>query len=174
MLPGLEQLVLHCAPNVAPSTMLAIIKVESGGNPLALNVNGKQRLARQPATVDEALHWADWLLSKGYSVDIGLTQVNSQHLQRLNLSARQLLEPCLNVAAGAQILSENYVGASKKYGLGQQALRAAISAYNTGNHTRGLTNGYVRKVAAAAKPAAAPSVSAPVSSLATPVPLVAK
>jgi type IV secretion system protein VirB1 len=150
MIPGLEQLILQCAPNVAPSTMMAIIKVESAGNPLAINVNGKKRLARQPSSIEEALSWADWLIAKGYSVDIGLAQVNSRHLQRFGLTPQQLLEPCLNVAAGAQILSENYVDASRKYGLGQHALRAAISAYNTGNHTRGLTNGYVRKVTIAA------------------------
>ncbi|MBV2235898.1 MAG: lytic transglycosylase domain-containing protein [Sterolibacterium sp.] len=150
MLPGLEQLLLHCAPNVAPTTMMAIIKVESGGRPWALNVNGKQRLARQPASASEAVSWAEWLIAKGYSVDLGLAQVNSRHLQRFALTPQQLLDPCINIAAGAQILSENYAGASRKYGSGQQALRAAISAYNTGNHTRGLTNGYVRKVSAAA------------------------
>lgn len=156
MLPGLEQLILQCAPNVAPTTMMAIIKVESGGNPLAINVNGKKRLARQPATAAEALAWADWLIAKGYSVDMGLAQVNSRHLQRFGLTPQQLFEPCYNVAAGAQILGENYADASRKYGLGQQALRAAISAYNTGNHTRGFTNGYVRKVSAAARSSASP------------------
>ncbi len=50
MLPGLEQLIVQCAPQVAPVTMMAIVKVESGGNPLALNVNGPQRLARQPGS----------------------------------------------------------------------------------------------------------------------------
>ena len=30
-----------CAPNVAPATLEKVIQVESGGNPLALNVNIK-------------------------------------------------------------------------------------------------------------------------------------
>ena len=130
--------------------MMAIIKVESGGNPLAMNVNGKQRLARQPASAIEAVAWAWWLINKGYSVDMGLAQVNSRNLQRLGLPPEAMFDPCYNIAAGAQILTENYAAASKKFGSGQVALRAAISAYNTGNHSGGFSNGYVRKVSVAA------------------------
>jgi type IV secretion system protein VirB1 len=150
MLPGLELLIEQCAPNVAPSTLMAIIKVESGGRPLAMNVNGKQRLARQPNSPTEAVAWAHWLIERGHSIDLGLTQVNSRHLSRLGWPPEALFEPCWNIAAGALILTENYTAAAKKYGLGQEALRAAISAYNTGNHKAGFTNGYVRKVSAAA------------------------
>ena len=35
-------LIMACAPNVAPSTVQAIIKVESTGNPLAVNVNKRK------------------------------------------------------------------------------------------------------------------------------------
>lgn len=162
MLPGLEQLIAQCAPNVAPTTMMAIIKVESAGNPLAMNVNGKQRLARQPATALEAAAWSWWLIQRGYSVDLGLAQVNSRNLARLGLPPEAMFDPCYNIAAGARILTENYAEARKKFSSEQAALRAAISAYNTGNHTRGLTNGYVRKVSAAVRPPAmAATASAP-------------
>ena len=150
MLPGLEQLLTECAPNVAPDTMSAIVRVESGGNPIAMNVNGGQRLARQPANRDEALAWATWLIAHGYSVDLGMAQVNSRNLPRLGVTAEQMFEPCDNLKAGARILAENYAGASKQYGEGQKALRAAISAYNTGNYKNGFTNGYVAKVDASA------------------------
>ncbi|MBP9800802.1 MAG: lytic transglycosylase domain-containing protein [Sterolibacterium sp.] len=161
MLPGLELLVAQCAPLVAPVTMLAIVRVESGGNPLAMNVNGKQRLARQPASLVEALAWSDWLMARGYSVDLGLAQVNSRHLKRFGLPASMLFDPCTNIAVGARILMENYAQASHKYADSQDALRAAISAYNTGNHTAGLSNGYVRKVATAAgRVAAQPGMAA--------------
>ena len=151
MLPGLEQLIQQCAPQVAPSTLLAIIQVESSGNPWALNVNGKQRLTRQPRSPEEAIAWARWLIERGHSVDLGLTQVNSQHLRRFGLSAETLLEPCTNIAAGAWILTENYSAASRKYNDDQEALRAALSAYNTGNHQAGIKNGYVGKVNRAAQ-----------------------
>lgn len=150
MIPGLEQLIVQCAPNVAPTTMMAIVKVESGGNPLAMNVNGKQRLARQPGSAEEAISWSWWLINRGYSVDLGLAQVNSRHLPRFGLPPEAMFDPCWNVAVGARILTENYSSASQKFGSGQAALRAAISAYNTGNHKTGFTNGYVGKVSSAA------------------------
>jgi type IV secretion system protein VirB1 len=156
MLPGLEQLVVQCAPNVAPSTMLAIVHVESHGNPLALSVNGKQRLVRQPSSNIEAISWAKWLLINGYSFDIGLTQVNSRQMRRLGLQPEAMFDPCKNLAAGARVLTEYYAAAIKKYGAGQTALRAAISADNSGNHTGGIANGYVNRVAVAAGNTAAP------------------
>ena len=150
MLPGLEQLLAECAPQVAPDTMNAIVRVESGGNPLAINVNGGQRLARQPANRQEAIGWTSWLIARGYSVDMGLAQVNSRNLQRMGVSAAQMFEPCDNLRTGARILSENYSDASRRFGAGQGALRAAISAYNTGNYRGGFVNGYVARVDASA------------------------
>ena len=156
MLPGLEQLILACAPQVAPSTMAAIVRVESGGKPYAINVNGARKLVRQPRNAEEATAWADWLVNRGYSVDMGLAQINSGNLARLGLTPAQLFDPCTNLRAGARILTENYLGAAKQYGGGQDALRAALSAYNTGNYRAGLANGYVARVTAAASPHEAP------------------
>ena len=153
---GLEQLILACAPQVSPSTMTAIVRVESGGKPFALNVNGTQKLTRQPRTADEASAWANWLVNRGYSVDMGLAQINSGNLNRLGLTPQQLFDPCTNLRAGAKILTENYLGATRQYGAGQTALKAALSAYNTGNYRAGLANGYVAKVTAAADTGKAP------------------
>jgi len=151
MLPGLEQLVVQCAPQVAPVTMMAIVKVESGGNPLALNVNGPQRLARQPGSRAEAIAWSEWLISRGYSIDMGLAQVNSGNLRKLRADVGAMFDPCANLAAGASILSSEYSGAARRLGTGQDALRAALSAYNTGNHRAGIANGYVARVTQAAQ-----------------------
>jgi type IV secretion system protein VirB1 len=150
VLPGLEQLILTCAPQVAPSTMAAIVRVESGGKPYAINVNGAHKLQRQPRDREEATSWTEWLVARGYSVDMGLAQINSGNLARLGLTPAQLFDPCTNLKAGAKILTENYLGAARQYGGGQTALKAALSAYNTGNYRAGLANGYVAKVAAAA------------------------
>lgn len=130
---------------------MAIVKVESGGNPFAINVNGSRRLARQPKSKGEALAWSEWLINRGYSIDMGLTQVNSANLARLRTNIHAMFEPCANLAAGASILSREYANASRQLGSGQGALRAALSAYNTGNHRAGITNGYVAKVSAAAR-----------------------
>ncbi|HHM6795107.1 TPA: hypothetical protein ACRMRQ_005083 [Pseudomonas aeruginosa] len=42
---GLDMM-MACAPNVAPATIEKVIQVESGGNPLALNVNVKWVIER--------------------------------------------------------------------------------------------------------------------------------
>ncbi len=173
MLPGLEQLVVQCAPQVAPVTMMAIIKVESGGNPLAINVNGSRRLTRQPKSKSEAVAWAEWLVGNGYSIDMGLTQVNSANLGKLRTSIGAMFDPCANLAAGANILAREYAGAAQRMGSGQDALRAALSAYNTGNHRAGFTNGYVARVTAAARPERRVAPSSPLRTAALPRDLAA-
>ena len=147
---GLDHWLAQCAPQVSAVTMAAIVRVESGGNPLALNINGPRQLTRQPKSRDEAVTWASWLVAQGHSVDMGLAQVNSGNLERLGVSVAQMYDPCANLAAGARILTEFYGGAAHRYGEGQVALQAALSAYNTGNHLKGLRNGYVDKVRLAA------------------------
>lgn len=136
---------LACAPNVAPATLQAIARVESGGNPLALNVNGVR--AQPPAAKDarEAARVAESYIARGYSVDIGLMQVNSRNLTALGITVEQVLDPCTNVRAAAAILTADYAAAAHTRGNGQPALQAALSAYNTGDFYRGFANGYVAR-----------------------------
>lgn len=163
MLPDVDRLVVDCAPQVAPTTMAAIVKVESAGNPYAININGASRLARQPRSREEATSWAQWLIKRGYSVDMGLAQVNSASMVRLGASVTDMFDPCANIAAGANILVANYASAAQRYGSGQGALRAALSAYNTGNHRSGFANGYVAKVVAAAGADGGPGQAPPLA-----------
>lgn len=144
MLPTID-LIHQCAPNVAPETIQAIIRVESGGNPYALGVNGLTRHKPRPKTAAEAVYWAKYYMSRGYSVDLGLMQINSGNLKGLGLTLNQIMDPCINLRAGSRILSRGYAGAAKRYGPGQTALKAALSTYNTGNYERGFQNGYVAK-----------------------------
>lgn len=141
-LPALYQ---QCGPSVHPDTIAAIVRVESGGNPLAINVNNGV-LPRKPRDAQDAAALASALIQSGYSVDLGLMQINSRNLGRLGLTPAQAFDLCANVAAGTRILTENYTLASQSIGDSQQALRAALSAYNTGNFRRGFQNGYVAKV----------------------------
>jgi type IV secretion system protein VirB1 len=135
-------LLLACAPEVAPATLQAVIAVESGGVPHALHVNGLTPQPR-PGSREEAIALARHYLDLGYSVDMGLMQVNSGNLARLDLSVAQLYDPCTNLSAGARVLSAQYRRAAASLGEGQAALQAALSAYNTGNFRDGLRNGYV-------------------------------
>lgn len=150
-------LIAVCAPNVAPSTIQAVIKVESGGNPLAVNVNKRDGVGypipKKIKSIVEAVSAANAAISAGHTVDMGYMQVNSANLPRLGYTVEDMFDPCKNIKAGAQILSEAYALALPRHGNEQAALRAALSAYNTGNFNRGFANGYVQRyVPAVPKP----------------------
>ncbi len=144
MMPSFDMM-QQCAPNVAPVTMAAIIQVESGGNAFALGVNGPAKRLARPTNAQEAARQARYYMGLGYSVDLGLMQINSNNLRGLGYTVEQILDPCTNLKAGSRILSRGYAGAVRHFGPGQDALKAALSAYNTGNYERGFQNGYVAK-----------------------------
>jgi type IV secretion system protein VirB1 len=149
MIVGLSlfmHLAATCAPTVAPETLAAIARTESGFNPNAILDNDLRRSFR-PNTLEEAQSIAAQLVGAGHSVDVGLMQVNSHNFARLGLTVAQALDPCSSLAAGARLLVEAYQGGATDAEQ-QHALRIALSRYNTGDATMGFANGYVRKVEA--------------------------
>ncbi len=174
------EMVQACAPGVAVGTLQRVIWVESKGDPLAIGVNGG-RLPRKPRDAADAAALARSIISQGYSVDLGLMQVNSRNLARLGYTVEDMFEPCKNLAAGARVLTSFYLSARPRFNDEQAALRAALSAYNTGSFARGFSNGYVAKYIGAsaqavpvlpdvpmATPAPGSAPSAPVSTPASP------
>jgi type IV secretion system protein VirB1 len=141
---ALLALASQCAPGVAPQTVLAIIQTESSGEQFALNVNGGRQPARQTSAAD-AVATARRYVAAGYSVDLGLGQINSRNMRWLGLTWETVFDPCINVAALARVLTTNY-NAARAGRDPQTALRVALSMYNTGSQTRGFSNGYVAKV----------------------------
>ena len=154
----------HCLPAVPLSTIGAIIRVESDGNPNTMQIDfprvilkrwhlpeGTLRLKRQPATQREALEWLGYFERRGISVDVGLMQVSTAEAHRRGLPDESLLDPCFNLRAGWQILDSAYQLETKTYGPGQTALQHAISRYNTGDTQRGIDNGYLARIMAALK-----------------------
>ena len=138
--------------NVSPITLEAVIRVESGGNPLAFNVNHLAGPQPHPATVAEAATVARSYIAHGYNVDLGLMQVNSRNLVALGYTVEQVLDPCTNIRAGGTILAADYGRAAQQIGAGQPALLAALSAYNTGDFARGFANGYVARYVSVPQP----------------------
>jgi type IV secretion system protein VirB1 len=136
---------------VHPYTMQQVVRVESGGDPLAINVNGlPARLQPHPRTTAEAVAAAHRWIGAGYRVDLGLTQITDRNLPALHLTIEQVLGTvdsvvCTNIAAGGAILAADYGRAVERYGQGQPALQAALSAYNTGTFTAGFHNGYISR-----------------------------
>lgn len=155
-----DALLARCAPNVHPETMRAVLSTESRGNvlaiadagPLSLPWSKRKHLVRSlfPTDKVEAVGLVKDLLAKGHTVSIGLSQINDRNLPRLGISIEDIFEPCTNVKAGAQILTQFYQSAMKQFGPGPKALRAALSSYNSGDFYRGEQDGYVDLVVRAA------------------------
>ncbi|GLU28258.1 lytic transglycosylase domain-containing protein [Brucella sp. NBRC 12950] len=145
---------IACAPNIAPETLQQIIQVESKGDPLAIHVN-KAGPTSRPTDKAHAAALAISYTAQGYSVDLGLMQVNNRNLEKLGYTIADMFEPCKNIAAGARVLSAFFGSAIKANKDPQLALRAALSAYNTGSFQRGFYNGYLARYGftAAVKPA---------------------
>lgn len=139
--------IARCAPAAPPHTMAAIVQVESGGDPLAIGDNTR-RASYHPNTRESAIRLARRLLAAGHSLDLGIAQINDANLARLRLTLSNVFDPCVNVAAGARVLAENYAVAAQSFGPGAEALRHAIGMYNTGELYGGVS--YARRVARAA------------------------
>lgn len=148
-----------CAPDIPLVTLRAISRTESAFHPYAVSLDHPQRtareqgfdggeilLGRQPRTLGEARGWAKWLMRHGRSVSVGLMQVSTQHATDLGLTADDLFDPCTNIRAGAELLKAEYQHAAAQSGEGQQALREALSQYNSGSSVLGFDNGYVWNV----------------------------
>ena len=138
-------LAAQCASGVAPSTIAAVVHTESKGYQFALNVNG---VARQPVpstNATDAARVARAYIARGYSVDLGLGQINSNNMTALGLTWDNVFDPCTNIGAAGTVLAGNYHQV-RDGRLPQEALRIALSMYNTGSRTRGFRNGYVGRV----------------------------
>ena len=156
-LGSFNDLAQRCGSTVAPSTLAAVAKTESGFETLVVsdNTTGKSHIY---PTVEQAAPVVEHLIAGGDSVDIGLMQINSANLKRLGMTVRDALDACKSINGAASILTSNYLG-SRGAATAQIQLRDAISQYNTGNRVSGYRNGYVRKVEQAAKALAPVSIT---------------
>ncbi|CDO37992.1 lytic transglycosylase domain-containing protein [Novosphingobium sp. KN65.2] len=144
---ALSALAQRCAPDVASEALVPLVVAESGGDPLRINVNKGPRVRAK--SLAEATGLVRRYVTAGYSVDIGLAQINSRNLARLGVSIEETFDPCTNLALASSVLQEGYAKASQFYS-GLDAISVTYSLYNTGSMTRGFDNGYVRRVWSAA------------------------
>ena len=85
-------------------TLEAVALTESALHPYALSLNYPATVAaynglhnqevyltRQPATLPEAIHWTRWFHSRGYTVSIGLMQINSENAARYGVTFASFL-----------------------------------------------------------------------------------
>jgi type IV secretion system protein VirB1 len=162
------QLAAHCAPQAAAETLLAVTRVESGLDPLAIGVNGAAPRRIRVASRSGAIAQAEALIAGGANIDLGLAQINSANLRRLGLSLADAFDPCRSLAAGATVLQSNYQAVRALAADDQAALRTALSLYNTGDRQRGFRNGYVARVERSAAGGAGLPIEAPPPPIAAP------
>lgn len=151
--PEMSDLIEKCAPRIHPETMASLISAESRGNqfdiadagPLNMPWTDRKRLVRtlHYSNVDEATQAAMALIQNGHTVSLGLTQVNDRNLKALGITIRDAFNACVNIAAGGKIFTAYYTQAARQFGAGERAMRAALSAYNSGDWWRGERDGYV-------------------------------
>ena len=159
----------QCAPAVAPQTLAAIVRIESGFNPYAIGVvHG--RLVRQPRREDEAIATVKALQAAGWNYSAGLAQINRDNWSRYGLTARTVCDVCRNLSVGAAILRACFRRARPIHAHPQEALRAALSCYASGNFVTGFRVGYVRRITEAA--ASGDTFVPALTSVAKPIPVI--
>jgi type IV secretion system protein VirB1 len=89
---ALAALIQHCAPAVAPSTMTAIVQVESGGNPLAIGDNTVRR-SYYPHDRATAERLARRLLDAGHLLDLGIAQIDSMNFAGFGVNVHTIFDP---------------------------------------------------------------------------------
>jgi len=154
-----SSLAAHCVPNAPLSTLRAITRAESGFYPLAVSINYPEHSAarrgfkhsrivlhRQPASFQEARRWIAWLERNGYTVSVGLMQVNLESATFYGVDSGELLDPCMNLRIGWGIFLSKYEQALEQKGNSHQILKYALSLYNSGSPSIGFNNGYVNRV----------------------------
>ena len=114
----------HCAPRIHPITLSAVVRQESGGNPLLIHNNTSGHTYR-PKSPGAAAALARKLIRQGHSVDLGLAQINSRNLSWLGLDLQTVFDPCRNLAAAQTVLLDGW----KRSG---GNLRKTLALYNTG------------------------------------------
>lgn len=89
--------------NVPAELTQAIARVESGGSPYALNVEGKGYVF---ASREEALAAAKQAEAAGQSFDSGIMQINNWWLKRYGIPLEAAFEPEANILLGSWILRQ--------------------------------------------------------------------
>jgi len=114
------------AEDAPPALLDAIGIQESGMNPLAVNVAGKDYY---PASREEAMRIIRQAQAAGKSFDVGLFQINSWWIERYRIAPESLLDPATNRQWGMFVLSQEIA----RHGLNWKA----IGKYHSPDMERG-------------------------------------
>ena len=125
-LAALTTLAATCAPGIDVKDLTALAQTESRFDTLAIGDNTDRR-SYSPPTEADAATLVRKLLAEGHSLDVGLTQINTDNFQWLRLTPETAFDPCESLRAAKAHLQ-------------------SFSVYNTGDKRRGFRNGYVQRI----------------------------
>lgn len=97
-----------CAPMIAVETLAGIVSLESGFSPFNIRTNSDLPLKTQPASKSEAVQTATELAAQHQDIQLGLSGLRIEDLEKLNMSVSDAFEPCLNLKATATLLKGYY------------------------------------------------------------------
>lgn len=132
----------QCAPQIPPAVIAAISHKESRHNPYAIG-HPSYPAKKQPQSLNDAITAANALAQNGQRYDAGLMQISSANFSWLGLDNTTAFDPCRSMAAAQQVILHGI----QADGANATTFFNTVSRYNTGNATRGYTNGYVADVA---------------------------
>ncbi len=89
--------------DVPPELTQAIARVESGGTPYALNIEGRGYFFDNKAEAVAAVEQAQ---SLGQSFDSGIMQINNWWLKRYGIPLEAMFDPAANILLGSWILKQ--------------------------------------------------------------------
>lgn len=120
-------LAMQCAASIHPDTLTDIARTESSFNPLAIGVVGGKPL--YPSSVEDAIKQINRLKANGKNYSVGLMQINQANFTQFGVTARQMLDPCTNLAVSEKLITDCY-----RRG---ETLKRALSCYYSGNFVTG-------------------------------------
>jgi type IV secretion system protein VirB1 len=112
-------------------------------------VNGPAHRSYSFRSKSQAIAKANALIAEGRSIDLGVAQISSRNLGPLGLTVADAFDPCRNLRAASTIIDSGYAKALNSGPEHRSLLQSAYSIYNTGDASRGRSNGYVASVEAA-------------------------
>jgi type IV secretion system protein VirB1 len=136
-----------CGPLVDPVTTTAIVRTESGFDPLVLRDN-TVHVTLHPRTRREAENILANRLAAGHRLAIGLMQITNVWATRLKIEPQSFLDACANITMGTAILAADYQDCEKTGATPETALVCALSMYWSGSGRIG--GAYVNRVFALA------------------------
>ncbi|RWR02815.1 type VI secretion protein [[Pantoea] beijingensis] len=129
---------MQCAASIHPSTAFDVARVESGFNPYAIaeivpktgkSSGGKPVISHLPASRGEAERIIRRLAVQDRRYSVGLMQITSTNFRHYDVTAFDLLDPCLNLSVFERILRDCYQRGG--------TLKRALSCYYSGNFRTG-------------------------------------